>query len=120
MQPEDSMSPTNTEKAREYMHRLLATMSEAGGSDLFIAHDFPPSMKAHGNIRPLASQKLTGQVTRELAHSIMNDRQRAKFEEFNDLDFSLDFGERGRFARRLLGRRGRRLIGKQVGHCLTQ
>ena len=51
------------------MHKLLATMSEGGGSDLFIASDFPPSMKSHGEIRPLASQKLTGAVTRQLAHT---------------------------------------------------
>ena len=38
----------NETQAREYMHKLLAAMAKAGGSDLFIAHDFPPSMKAHG------------------------------------------------------------------------
>ena len=41
--PKDSMSDTNAEKARAYMHKLLAAMSEAGGSDLFIANDFPPA-----------------------------------------------------------------------------
>src|SRR5512132_3687085 len=70
------------------MHKLLATMSEAGGSDLFIANDFPPSMKAHGNIRPLASQKLTGQVTRDLAYSIMNARQREEFEREKECNFA--------------------------------
>ncbi len=84
------MSDTNQEdKARAYMHKLLATMSEAGGSDLFIANDFPPSMKAHGNIRPLASQKLTGQVTRELANSIMNARQREEFEREKECNFAI-------------------------------
>ncbi len=39
-------------------------MSQQGGSDLFIAHDFPPSMKAHGTMQPLTAQKLTGEVTR--------------------------------------------------------
>ena len=42
------------------MHKLLAAMSQAGGSDLFIANDFPPSMKAHGKMTPLTQQKLTG------------------------------------------------------------
>src|SRR5512132_1851482 len=71
------------------MHKLLATMSEAGGSDLFIANDFPPSIKAHGNIRPLASQKLTGQVTRDLAYSIMNARQREEFEREKECNFAI-------------------------------
>ena len=39
------MSQLSEEQARAYMHKLLATMSEGGGSDLFIASDFPPSMK---------------------------------------------------------------------------
>ena len=84
------MSDThNEDKARNYMHKLLATMSDAGGSDLFIANDFPPSMKAHGNIRPLASQKLTGQVTRDLAYSIMNARQREEFEREKECNFAI-------------------------------
>jgi len=84
------MSETNNDdKARAYMHKLLATMSEAGGSDLFISNDFPPSMKAHGNIRPLASQKLTGQVTRDLAYSIMNARQREEFEREKECNFAI-------------------------------
>ena len=91
------MSDTNAEKARAYMHKLLAAMSEAGGSDLFIANDFPPSMKAHGNIRPLSGQKLTGQVTRELAYSIMTDRQREEFEREFECNFAITLPDRSRF-----------------------
>ena len=60
------MSNLTEEQARAYMHKLLAAMTEAGGSDLFVANEFPPSMKAHGNIRPLTTQKLTGALTRQL------------------------------------------------------
>ena len=35
------------------MHKLLTAMSQAGGSDLFIATDFPPSMKSQGAMKPL-------------------------------------------------------------------
>src|SRR6478609_1901152 len=83
------MSNFTEEQARAYMHKLLAAMTEAGGSDLFIANDFPPSMKAHGNIRPLTSQKLTGAVTRQLAHSIMNERQREEFAREFECNFAL-------------------------------
>ena len=61
------------EQARAYMHKLLATMSQAGGSDLFIANDFPPSMKSQGAMKPMTNQKLTAEVTRMLAHSLMNE-----------------------------------------------
>ena len=91
------MSDTNEEKARAYMHKLLATMREAGGSDLFIAVDFPASMKAHGNIRPLGTQRLTGQLTRELAYSIMNERQRAEFEREMECNFAIALPGLSRF-----------------------
>jgi twitching motility protein PilU len=79
------------------MHKLLAAMSEAGGSDLFIASDFPPSMKAHGEIRPLASQKLTGAVTRQLAHAIMNERQREEFARELECNFAIALPGAARF-----------------------
>ena len=51
------MSVLTEEQARAYMHKLLGAMSQQQGSDLFIANDFPPSMKAHGIMLPVASQK---------------------------------------------------------------
>lgn len=47
-------------------------MSAQNGSDLFISADFPPSMKANGQMQPLTSQTLTGEVTRVLAHSLVD------------------------------------------------
>jgi len=71
------------------MHKLLAAMAKAGGSDLFIAHDFPPSMKAHGQMTPLSPQKLTGAVTLQLARALMNDKQRAEFAEQLECNFAI-------------------------------
>jgi twitching motility protein PilU len=91
------MSSLTEEQARAYMHKLLAGMSQAGGSDLFISHDFPPSMKAHGSMQPLASQKLTGDVTRVLAHSIMNERQRQEFAKELECNFAISIPGLSRF-----------------------
>jgi twitching motility protein PilU len=44
------MSNFTEEQAYAYMIKLLTAMSQAGGSDLFIANDFPPSMKIHGEM----------------------------------------------------------------------
>ena len=77
------------EQARDYMHKLLAAMVKAGGSDLFIAHDFPPSMKAHGQMTPLTEQKLTGAVTAKLADALMNDKQRAEFAKDLESNFAI-------------------------------
>ena len=91
------MSSLTEEQARAYMHKLLAAMSQAGGSDLFISHDFPPSMKAHGSMQPLANQKLTGDVTRILAHSIMNERQRQEFAKELECNFAISIAGLSRF-----------------------
>ena len=83
------MSTLTEDQARTYMHKLLTAMSQAGGSDLFIANDFPPSMKAMGNMTPLSAQKLNGEVTKMLAHSLMNERQREEFAKEMECNFAM-------------------------------
>jgi twitching motility protein PilU len=91
------MSGLNEEQARAYMHKLLATMSAQGGSDLFISNDFPPSMKAHGSMQPLGAQKLTGEVTKILAHSLMDEEQRAEFAKEMECNFAISVAGLSRF-----------------------
>ena len=85
------------EQARAYMHKLLAAMSQAGGSDLFIAADFPPSMKSQGSMKPLTQQKLTSDVTRMLAQSLMTEKQRAEFEKEMECNFAISIPGVSRF-----------------------
>ncbi|MEO5882159.1 MAG: type IV pili twitching motility protein PilT, partial [Caldimonas sp.] len=85
------------EQARAYMHKLLATMSQAGGSDLFIASDFPPSMKSQGAMKPLTNQKLSADVTRMLAHSLMTENQRAEFAKEMECNFAISIPGVSRF-----------------------
>lgn len=77
------------EQARDYMHKLLASMVKAGGSDLFIAHDFPPSMKANGHMTPMTEQKLSGAITAKLAESLMNEKQRTEFAQEMECNFAI-------------------------------
>jgi twitching motility protein PilU len=85
------------EQAKGFLHKLLTAMTKAGGSDLFISKDFPPSLKLQGKMQPLGSQKLTGEVTRALAHSIMNERQRAEFSKELECNFAIAIPEVARF-----------------------
>jgi twitching motility protein PilU len=73
------MGALTEEQAKSYIVKLLTAMSQGGGSDLFVSKDFPPSMKLQGAMKPMTNQKLTGEVTRALAHSLMNDKQREEF-----------------------------------------
>ncbi len=91
------MSAFTEEQARAYMNKLLATMCQGGGSDLFIASDFPPSMKSNGSMQPLTAQKLSAEVTRMLAHSVMNARQRDEFAKEMECNFAIAIPGLSRF-----------------------
>jgi twitching motility protein PilU len=91
------MATLTEEQARAYMHKLLAAMRQAGGSDLFIANDFPPSMKANGVMQPLSNQKLTGELTRTFAYSLMNERQRGEFDKDMECNFAISIAGLSRF-----------------------
>jgi len=91
------MPALTDQQAYEYIIKLLTAMSKAGGSDLFIASDFPPSMKSHGEMQPMTTQKLTGEITRLLAHSLMNETQRAEFAKEMECNFAISVPGVSRF-----------------------
>ena len=85
------------DQARDYMHKLLGAMVRGGGSDLFISADFPPSMKANGEMRPLAEQKLAPALTEKLAHALMNERQIDEFRKELECNFAISVPGISRF-----------------------
>jgi twitching motility protein PilU len=91
------MSNLSEEQAKAYMVKLLTAMTRAGGSDLFVSNDFPPSMKAQGTMQPLATQKLTSEVTKQLAHALMNERQREEFAKEMECNFAISIPGVARF-----------------------
>jgi twitching motility protein PilU len=91
------MPTLSEEQAKAYMVKLLTAMSRAGGSDLFISNDFPPSMKTHGTMQPMAPQRLTSEVTKQLAYSLMNERQRDEFAKELECNFAISIPAVARF-----------------------
>jgi twitching motility protein PilU len=91
------MTTPSDDQARAYMHKLLGAMSQEGGSDLFIASDFPPSIKLNGQMKPLVAEKLNGEVTRKLAQAMMSDSQRAEFEREMECNFAIAIPGLSRF-----------------------
>jgi twitching motility protein PilU len=85
------------DQAKSYIVKLLTAMSAAGGSDLFISKDFPPSMKLQGVMKPLTNQKLSGDLARDLAHALMNDRQREEFARDLEANFAISVPGVSRF-----------------------
>ena len=85
------------DQAVKFMHDLLRLMLSKKASDLFITADFPPAIKVDGKMTPVSNQKLTPQHTKELARSIMNDKQSTEFEASKECNFAISPADIGRF-----------------------
>jgi twitching motility protein PilU len=85
------------DELRNHIHTLLKTMVQQGGSDLFIAKDFPPTMKAHGSMQALTEQKLTTELARKLALTLMNPTQLQEFDTELECNFAISLPGVARF-----------------------
>ena len=94
------------EKAIKYMHDLLRLMVQKDGSDLFITAGAMPSMKVDGDMTPISNQALSPQHTQVLVSSIMNDKQRAEFEETQECNFAISLPGVSRFRVNAFTQRG--------------
>ncbi|MBK8166291.1 MAG: type IV pilus twitching motility protein PilT [bacterium] len=88
------------------MRELLEEMVAKGASDLHITAGLPPQYRIDGNMFATQFPTLTGEDTRRLAYSILNDEQKKRFENEHELDFS--FGVQGisRFRANVFQQRG--------------
>jgi twitching motility protein PilU len=91
------MASLSDEQAKAYITKLLTALSNAGGSDLFVSADFPPSMKMQGQMKPMTTQRLTAEVARSLAYAVMNERQRTEFEKELECNFAISVQGVSRF-----------------------
>ena len=77
--------------------QLLAFCVQEGGSDLHVSAGEPPIIRVDGSMKKTKVPPLSPEQTRESLYDIMNDSQRAVFEEKNDIDFSISLGKIARF-----------------------
>ncbi len=85
------------QSTNKFIHDLLRLMISKNASDLFITAGFPPAMKIDGKLTPVSNQNLTSQHTKELARSIMNDKQAMEFESTKEVNFAISPPGIGRF-----------------------
>jgi len=76
-------------QAEKFVFDLLRLMIAKNSSDLFITAGFPPAMKIDGKMTPVTNQTLTAQQSREIARSIMNDKQAAEFDATKECNFAI-------------------------------
>jgi len=93
--------------AEKTIHDLLRLMLSKKASDLFITAGFAPAIKVDGKITPVSNQTLTPAHTRELARSIMNDKQWDAFETTNECNFAIAPPDIGRFRVNVFVQQGR-------------
>ena len=84
-------------QAEKFVFDLLRLMLGKKASDMFITAGFPPAMKIDGKMTPISQQVLSSQQAREIARSIMNDRQTAEFDGTSECNFALGIPGVARF-----------------------
>src|SRR4051795_5660947 len=77
---------------------VLRRMVEARASDVHLTAGFPPAIRDKGKIVPVEGfQVRSGQETRDVIFSILNDDQRKRFENHKQLDFAYAIPNVARF-----------------------
>ena len=90
-----------------HLNDLLATMVEAGASDLHLAAGSRPMIRLHGELSPLDEHPvLTPPVIQRVLYAVMTQRQREKVEENLELDFAHSVPGRARFRVNIYRQRG--------------
>ncbi len=86
----------------------LKLVVEKNASDLFLTAESPVKIKLEGKAVSVGKTELTPELTQAAADGIMNDRQKAEFEETNECDFAIAMPDgSARFRVNVFRQRGR-------------
>lgn len=88
------------------LHQLLKAMVESGATDLHVTTGCAPLLRIDGDLVPLKTAKLNPVETRNLCYSVLSDKQKQRFEEELELDFSFGVKGMARFRGNLFVQRG--------------
>lgn len=88
------------------LEKYLAAMVKHEASDLFFSAGAPVGIKIEGKTRFLGESKLSVGDSRQLAYSILNDKQLAEFEREMEMNLALALDGVGRFRVNVFRQRG--------------
>jgi twitching motility protein PilT len=88
------------------MREMLEDMVARGASDLHLTAGLPPQYRVDGDMHSSDYGLLTGEDTRRLAYSIINEEQKKRFENERELDFSFGIQGISRFRANVFMQRG--------------
>ncbi len=88
------------------MREMLEDMVARNASDLHLTAGLPPQYRVDGDMQSSEYGILTGEDTRRLAYSIINEEQKKRFENERELDFSFGIQGISRFRANVFMQRG--------------
>ena len=90
------MSETTAPKSLD-IKKLLKSVLAYGSSDLHLVVGSEPQIRIDKELRPLNLAVLNANDVEEMAYTLIEDKQKKDFEEYNELDFSFELDNIGRF-----------------------
>ena len=94
----DGMSEVEGMKQELHVNDLLERVVDLGGSDLHLTVGLHPSVRIHGEIKPLTEfPVMNGSEIRRMIYAILTQKQRERFENDLELDTSHSVPGVGRF-----------------------
>ena len=88
------------------LRELLEQMVKMGASDLHLTVGSPPVVRVDGKLQRLNYDMLTSDLTKKLSYSMLNEKQKQKFEQNSELDFSFGIEQMSRFRCNMFMQRG--------------
>ena len=88
------------------LRELLEQMVQMNASDLHLTVGTPPVVRVDGKLQRLNQDMLTAEQTKKLAYSMLNEKQKLKFEQNWELDFSFGIENMSRFRCNIFMQRG--------------
>ena len=88
------------------LRELLEQMVQMGASDLHLTVGSPPVVRVDGKLQRMPHDMLTAEVIKKIAYSMLNEKQKLKFEQNWELDFSFGIESMSRFRANMFMQRG--------------
>lgn len=85
------------EKKTIDIKKLLKSVLAFKSSDLHLVVGSEPQIRIDKELRPLNLPILTAKQVEEMAYTLIEDKLKKEFEEYNELDFSFELKDVGRF-----------------------
>lgn len=88
------------------LRELLEEMVKMNASDLHLTVGSPPVVRVDGKLQRLNYDPLTSDQTKKLSYSMLTEKQKLKFEQNSELDFSFGIESMSRFRCNVFMQRG--------------